>query len=213
MINCKAHALGPLDTNCYLVWNESDDTRPAFLIDPADAGDFLTDQILEEQVDLQAILLTHGHIDHLMGATELALNFNLPVLVHPADQFLVDRSVETAKHWFGLDILPPPPTAPLPVGNACLSLGTATFSVYETPGHTPGSVSIVSDSADTVLESHMAFVGDVIFADGYGRTDFSYASAVNLRQSLDYLQTKLPANTVGLAGHGNPFNWSGRWRG
>lgn len=216
MLQLKSFTLGPLDTNCYILWDESAPDRPAVVIDPADAGDFLSEEILKEQLSLQAILLTHGHIDHMMGATELALNFGLPVQVHPKDQFLVDRSVQTAKHWFGQDILPPPPTTPIEVA-VPITLGNYTIQILHTPGHTPGSVTFYLDINELYLENEpvdsytaLAFVGDVIFEHGYGRTDFSYAKPKQLWSSINELQEKLPQKTLTLSGHGEAFTWSGR---
>lgn len=219
MLYVKSFTLGPLDTNCYLLWDESTQGRPAMLIDPADAGDFLTEEILNEQVSLTSIILTHGHIDHMMGATELSLNFGLPVWVHPKDQFLVDRSVSTAKHWFDQDILPPPATKPIEIGFP-VTLGKYTIQILHTPGHTPGSVTLLLETQEksqiylnnTLLSdfTHVAIVGDIIFAQGYGRTDFSYANSKQLWSSLHMLQSTIPNTTLVLSGHGEIFTWAGR---
>ncbi len=219
MLYIKSFTLGPLDTNCYLLWDESLPERPAMLIDPADAGDFLTEEILKEQVSLTSIVLTHGHIDHLMGATEVSINFGLPVWVHPKDQFLVDRSVSTAKHWFSQDILPPPPTKPIEIGLP-FTLGKYTIQILHTPGHTPGSITLLVDAVEesqiyfnnTQLSdfSSVTFVGDIIFAQGYSRTDFSYANSKQLWNSLNSLQDILPQKTLTLSGHGEIFEWAGR---
>lgn len=203
MLKIESFVLGPLDTNSYLIWDEEHENLPAWIIDPADAGDFLSEQVLHHQLSLQAIMLTHGHIDHLMGATEVALNFNVPVFVHKKDQFLVDRSVETAKHWFGLEILPPPPTRSYET--TTLHLGSHAFSVIHTPGHTPGSVTLYCEDSDSESEAPTAFVGDVIFAEGYGRTDFSYAKSQTLWKSIENLESSLHQNTVCYSGHGDAF--------
>ena len=208
MLRIESFVLGPLDTNTYLVWDELADNRPAMVIDPADAGDFISDEILNRQLTLEKIVLTHGHIDHLMGATEVALNFNVPTFVHSKDQFLVDRSVESAKHWFQLDILPPPPTHHFQTDT--LTLGSHTFSVIHTPGHTPGSISLYCQDTDTETQTPTAFVGDVIFADGYGRTDFSYAKTSTLFNSIEILKNTLHPQTSCFSGHGEAFTAASR---
>jgi hydroxyacylglutathione hydrolase len=208
MLEILTFVLGPLDTNCYLLWDESSTKRSAWVVDPADAGDFLSDQILEHQLNLESIILTHGHVDHLMGSTELALNFNLPLMVHQQDLFLVNRSVATAKHWFGSSILPPPPTKTF--DSKVLSLGSYDFSVIHTPGHTPGSVVLHCNKCIFETRTSIALVGDLIFEKGFGRTDFSYASSNQLHKSIQKLNDLVPQATLMLPGHGSPFSWKSR---
>ncbi|HEX7017483.1 MAG TPA: MBL fold metallo-hydrolase [Patescibacteria group bacterium] len=192
-MNIETLVLGALETNCYLVYD--DKNRQAMVIDPADDGSFISEKILELQLDLQAIVLTHGHFDHVLGLLELELNFNVPVYMHEADLFLIKQAQSSAHHWLRRQVDPVPlPTATLSEGQK-LEIGTLNFEIIETPGHTPGSVSLYSP------ESNLLFSGDTLFKAAVGRTDFRYSDPQQLRASLDRL-FELPEETIVYPGHG-----------
>ncbi len=198
MLDIKTLVLGEMATNCYIVIDE--DSREAIVIDPADSGETILDVILAEQLSLKAVILTHGHFDHLLGLLSIYLSFpNVPVFLHPDDIFLYNRAAESAKHWLGHQVDPLPPTEILtPLSEKTLvNLGSSQFSFLELPGHTPGSVAI--------LGPNWAVSGDVAFAEGgIGRTDFKYASPMQLSESLQKLK-KLPDNWTIFPGHGESF--------
>lgn len=188
-----ALTLGDLQTNCYLAWDEN--TREAVIIDPADTGDFITDQILQLQLEPIGILLTHGHFDHVLGLLEVSLNFQVPIMMHEADQFLLKQAPNSAQHWLQRRVDPVPmPDAALKEGDV-IRFGQEMLRVLETPGHTPGSVCFYSDQA--------IFSGDTLFAAGVGRTDFRYSSQTELEQSLRKISAQLPDVPI-FPGHGEP---------
>ena len=175
----KTIRVGQLQTNCYLVWNE--DSPSCFIIDPGDDADFITTEILQLKLKPQAILLTHGHYDHCLACLELKLNFDIPIYLDPQDNFLYQKAARSAGHWSSSKVtLKQPSTIPYPKE---IKLGNTTLKVIHTPGHTPGSVCLYS-------APHL-FVGDTIFADGVGRTDFSYSSASDLQKSIHHLKCKM----------------------
>jgi len=198
MLDIKTLVLGEMATNCYIVIDE--DSREAIVIDPADSGETILDVILAEQLSLKAIILTHGHFDHLLGLLPIYLSLpKVPVFLHPDDVFLYKRAAESAKHWLGHQVDPLPPAEILsPLSEKTLvNLGRSQFSFIELPGHTPGGVAILGPS--------WAITGDLAFADGgVGRTDFKYSDQGQLNASLKKLQ-KLPENWTIYPGHGESF--------
>jgi hydroxyacylglutathione hydrolase len=187
--------LGPLDTNCYIAWCEV--TQQAVVIDPADSGDVISEFILRENLDLQAILLTHAHFDHVLGLLELKLNFaQASILMHKADMFLLESVQSRALHWLKYEVDPtPPPDRFITEGDEVV-FGEEALRVIETPGHTPGSVCFYDDQ-------HI-FTGDTLFADGIGAADHSYSNKRDLHKSLERLRA-LTKNRRGFAGHGTSF--------
>lgn len=183
----KTLSVGQLQVNCYLVWDR--DTYDCLIIDPGDEADFITTEIINLKLKPQAILLTHGHYDHVLACLELKLNFNIPIFLDPKDNFLYQNAAESAGHWSNSKALKQPLTKPLPEK---INLGKEFFKVIRTPGHTPGSVCFY-------CSPHL-FVGDTIFEDGVGRTDFSYSSSADLKRSINNI-FQLPDETLIYPGH------------
>jgi len=184
--------VGQMEANCYLVTNES--TKRLVIIDPGDDAELVIDQVLNlkrESYYVEAILLTHGHFDHMMAALEVQLAFNIPCFVDTKDAFLVNRFADTAKHF-----LHNIPTTLPPKLCHSFPFEQVSFQVLSTPGHSPGSVSYYDP------QSGLIFVGDVIFAQGgVGRTDFSYCSSDALFGSIQTI-LDLPDETIIYPGHG-----------
>lgn len=194
MIKCLT--LGQLDTNCYLVWSQK--TRQVIIVDPADSGEFISEFILENFLKPIAVVLTHGHFDHVLGLLALKLNFDLPVFLNPADDFLLAQAQASAKHWLGRSVDPVPPADQALVDGQELVVGEHRLSVIETPGHTPGSVCLwVKNEGES-----FALTGDTLFHQGVGRTDFSYSSSDQLKKSLQKLKSLVPSGTRCYPGHG-----------
>ncbi len=192
--------LGALQTNCYLL-SEERGTR-AVIIDPADDGDFLNDELLRRGLTLEKIVLTHGHFDHCLGLLSLQSAWEVPVLMHFADQFLLEGAAASALHWLGVTSDPvPPATVDLAQLKEIELLGEK-FQVIPTPGHTPGSVCLLHEN------EKILFSGDTIFAGGsVGRTDFAYSSSKDLHSSLQSLRELKERGFYGQVypGHGESF--------
>jgi glyoxylase-like metal-dependent hydrolase (beta-lactamase superfamily II) len=172
------------------------ETFEALIIDPGDDADYITRILSDEKLKPTKIIATHGHFDHLMAATELQLAYNIPFLIHEKDKFLVKRLNETARYFTGVKAGPPPKINKYLKKGEKIKLGDLSFKIIETPGHTPGSLSLYS------RKEKLAFVGDLIFANGgVGRTDFSYSKTIDLQASVNKI-LKLPKDTMILAGHG-----------
>jgi len=191
--------VGAFQENCYLVSDEQ--TRRAVLIDPGAEGERLVAAVHAAGVELNAIWLTHAHVDHVGGIAAVKRALDVPVLMHPAGAPLYEGAVEHAL-FFGIPIEEPPPVdAPLAEGQI-LDVGTLAFEVMEAPGHAPGHV---------VIHGHgVAFVGDCLFAGSIGRTDLPFSNGAQLASSLAKIAT-LPSDTVVYPGHG-PATTIGRER-
>lgn len=201
--------VGPLQTNCYFLIDKN--SRQALMIDPGDEGDFLSEQVLELNLQLRALYFTHGHCDHVLGALPLFLNFSqpdqpLPVFLDPLDKSLYQQARQTAQHFSSTPVDPIIPVKQLapPTLNFFQEIFPASpAKILSTPGHTPGSLTLYFP-ADKV-----AFVGDLIFADGsVGRTDTAAGDAKKLHLSLALLQKKLHPDTLICPGHAGPFTLS-----
>ncbi|HOR02288.1 MAG TPA: MBL fold metallo-hydrolase [Candidatus Woesebacteria bacterium] len=187
--------LGQLETNCYLVWEEK--TKKGIVIDPADDGVAISEEITARQIELMGIVMTHGHFDHCLAALDLKLMYQVPIFVSSEDKFLLERQNSTAKHFLKTKI----ETPNIVTIDKDLSkikevwIGKEKLEVIKTPGHTPGSVCLYSQK-DKIL-----FSGDTLFKQFRGRTDFAYGSTKKIYDSLKRLM-KLPEETMVLSGHG-----------
>lgn len=182
--------LGELQTNCYLVYDEK--TKEGIIIDPADDANFISEQTLSLNVNPKFIVATHGHYDHILAAWELQLAFNIPFFIHKDDLFLVKNLNKSASHWSSRKIVERPPEKIdfLQEGESIVFV-----KIIHTPGHTPGSVCLYNK------EEKILFTGDTLFADGIGRTDFSYSSAKDIKESVNKILS-LPEETIIYPGHG-----------
>lgn len=186
--------LGELSTNCYII--EHTKMGEVWIIDPADASDFISQKCLDLNAKVSKIIATHGHFDHILAAHELTLIFNQPLLIHPRDQFLLTRMHETAEHFLGHKVEQREPTMVDTLSMRAFDWSGEQVLFIETPGHTPGSISLYFSSIGAL------FTGDTLFASGsVGRTDFSYSNRNDIKKSLQTLLHFSP-ETVIYSGHG-----------
>lgn len=183
--------VGQLETNCYVVVDDEGGPacRQAGIIDPGDDGDFIIRKLEDLKLKPVWVAATHGHFDHTLAVSELALTYKIPFYLHPKDNFLLQRTQETAEYFLGIPadpVLVQPKSFP----QKGLSVGNMNFEIIETPGHTPGSVCLYSK------DKNLLFCGDLIFAGGgVGRTDFKYCSEEDLKNSLKRI-LKLPEGSL-----------------
>jgi len=201
-MNLQTFVLGDLQTNCYLL----DNGQEALIIDPADDGDFLNEELSRQNLTLQGVILTHGHFDHCLGLLSLATAWpKLPIMLHPADNFLLAKAEASALHWLARSIDPVPKANQVLTDGQAIKLGEETLKVIHTPGHTPGGIALLSEKQDN--DEIYLFTGDTLFANGVGRTDFAYSNHQDLLESLTKLR-QLKENGVyslALPGHGRSF--------
>lgn len=197
MLKYEKLVLGELSTNCYLVWES--ESKEAVIIDPADLGVEISQEIQRLKLIPKVILATHGHFDHLLGAMELKLIFNIPLAISAKDEFLLRRQRVTAKHFLGYDTkVPDFVSIDIDLDkNNFVNLGRDRLKVIKTPGHTPGGVCFYSG------ETKIIFCGDLMFEGGFvGSTEHAYSSIKDLKESIGKI-LKLPKNTEILPGHGD----------
>lgn len=182
---------GIISTNCYLVINE--DTKQAVVIDPAACPSYLMSHIKSEGLKIEAILLTHGHFDHMMGIDGFLSEFDVPVYVHEEDAdamedpVLNQSSTYTSGYTFG--------KARYLRDRQTLELAGYTFQVIHTPGHTKGGCCYYVASEDVL------FSGDTLFQNSVGRTDFVNSSTSDLVHSVREKLFLLPDDTMVYPGH------------
>lgn len=193
-LSIATFTLGPAQTNAYLVADPA--TGEAAVIDPSWDGQLILDEARKRGWRIAHLWYTHAHFDHIGGAAAIADALNpLPlVALHPADHTL--WRAEGGAPLYGLRIDPgPEPTIDFVHGQV-LRLGSVTFEVRYTPGHTPGHVVLYCH------QERVCFCGDLIFQGSVGRTDLPGGDWQTLETSIRSRIYTLPADTRLLPGHG-----------
>jgi hydroxyacylglutathione hydrolase len=182
---------GQFAENCYLVADGT--TGEAVMIDPGQEPEMFLAALHDHGWTLQAIWLTHAHVDHIMGVGAVHRATGAPIYLHPLDRPLYD-SLPRYGAWVGMQLdAPPSPQYELAPGKP-LRVGGIEFSVRFTPGHSPGSVSFAG--------SGRIFGGDVLFNGSVGRTDLPGGDTATLMASIQSEFLSLPDTTVVHSGHG-----------
>jgi hydroxyacylglutathione hydrolase len=180
---------GQFAENCYLLVAG----KEAVLIDPGEEWERFLAALEQRGARLAAIWLTHAHLDHILGVGEVQQATGAPIWLHPADRPLYDDLPAQAM-WLGMRVpAAPPPQHELTHGQV-LSIGDYRFAVRHTPGHSPGSVSLVG--------SEVVFSGDALFQGSIGRSDLPGGDHDTLIASIRRELLSLPDATRVLSGHG-----------
>lgn len=189
----QTYVLGGVSTNCYLIFHDS--TKEAVVVDPADNGAYVLNKCRELGVCPTAVLLTHGHFDHILAVKDICRAFPCKVYAgREEDRLLQDASLNlsgsmgTEQTVIEADVL-------VKDGDV-LSLAGFSWKVLETPGHTAGSVCYYVESEDVL------FSGDTLFADSLGRTDLPTGDLKAIVSSITEKLLTLPEDTMVYPGHG-----------
>ena len=181
MLNIKHLALGAYQTNCYLVWDETSPT--CVVIDPGYEPETVLNEVKKLGKEIAAILLTHGHFDHVGGVKDLAAETGCKVYLNEAELSMPPQMTAGSLYYTNL----------YAEGDFVEAAGLS-FKVLHTPGHTPGSVCLCCENA--------LFSGDTLFWGSCGRTDLPGGSWSTIRTSLKRL-ADLPGDYDVYPGHGD----------
>ena len=199
MLHSRIFPFNPLGTNCVVLWK--DGHKACTVVDPGMSASEDVDQLQAffkaNGLTPDAILLTHGHFDHVWGVEKLLALYKVPVYLHPADVDIMDKTTGPGamqafsflKHNF--------PTVPVADGDVISTAGTD-WKVIATPGHTPGGVCYYS------AENSLLLSGDTLFAGSIGRTDLYGGDYDELMKSIKERLLNLPGETDVIPGHGQP---------
>ena len=185
--------VGQLRCNCSVFGDEQ--SHEAIVIDPGDEISKITDVLDKHQLKVKAIIVTHGHIDHVAGAAKLRAISGAPVYMNEKDDALL-AALDVQAGWLGMET-PERPQIDTPANDGVsLKLGSADFNVITTPGHTQGSLAV------WIPQEQKLVAGDTLFRESVGRTDLPGGDSRKLLSSIKTRLLPLPDETVVIPGHG-----------
>lgn len=187
----KSMEVGPIGTNCYVVINEKN--NQGVVIDPGGSAKDIIALLQRENISVQAIFITHGHMDHIGGLAEVKEFTKAPVYVSKEDAPMLTNPHSNLAAFMGTEINCPPADKNYGQGDEVEVAGLK-FKVLATPGHTPGGVCLYCED--------YVFCGDTVFCESVGRTDFPGGSYPQIVESIKTKILVLPLETHLLPGHG-----------
>ncbi len=188
----KTLVVGALETNCYIFADEI--TKEALIIDPGSNEIYILEELSKNNFKPKAILLTHGHFDHIGAVEQLKNELHIPVYIHEKEQIIMENSNYNLSSVFSQNKLELKADRLL---NETLTFGDIVLKIIFTPGHTPGGVCYYYE------KEHILFSGDTLFLNSMGRTDFPYGNYQELVNSIKNKLFLLPNETKVFSGHGD----------
>jgi glyoxylase-like metal-dependent hydrolase (beta-lactamase superfamily II) len=187
--------LGAYETNCYVL-RKDPDAKDCLVIDAGLNAAKLVEFLVHHRLNPTAVILTHGHIDHIAGIASLRKKFaDLKVYIHKLDAEMLTGGEGSLAEMVGE--FPGTETADFIVGDGdIIEQAGLKLKVLHTPGHTPGGICLYSEGQKVI------FVGDTLFAGSVGRTDFPCGSMTKLTKSISEKLLILPDETIVYPGHG-----------
>jgi hydroxyacylglutathione hydrolase len=196
MLKLKSFTFNPFQQNTYLIWDENGE---AAIIDPGNHSQTehtIIHQFVEShQLQLKRCLLTHAHIDHILGCDFIYRTYNLLPEAHEQELFFINRMSQSAT-MYGIPFEQSPTPISFLVEGQVLSIGGVQLTCLFTPGHSPGSISFYCEASNVVIS------GDALFMQSIGRTDLPMGNHDTLIESIRSQLFTLPSNTKVYSGHG-----------
>jgi hydroxyacylglutathione hydrolase len=188
----KVHTLvvGRLETNCYIL--QSDST--AAVIDPGDEPERILRFIKDIAVKPSQIIATHTHFDHVLGVEAIRTALKIPFLIHRDDVPMLESMQSLVRDFMGFSVSPPPKVDQFLKDGESITVGQDKVKVIHTPGHSPGSISLVGQG--------FVLTGDALFNQSIGRTDLPGGDLDTLIRSITGRLFTLDDNTIVYPGHG-----------
>ena len=200
MLNVSFFTFNAFDENTYIITNEK---KQCWIVDPGmyhdDEKDALFSFITQKQLQPQAIINTHTHLDHIFGVQSVIDKYGIPFGVHKQESEVLKMAAGSAT-MFGFDFKNIPKPTFFITENEPLLLGDDALQVFHTPGHSPGSISFYYPKGNWVIS------GDVLFSGSIGRTDLPGGNSETLLNSIRTHLFTLPGETKVLSGHGPATN-------
>ena len=202
MDNSRASMLSvlslPFQENSYIAFLEG--SKQAIVVDPGLEPDKIFAVVDEHELEIVAVLCTHGHSDHIAGNAAMKDRWPAaPLVIGAGDAYKLTDPQANLSAGYGVDLISPEADRTVVEGEV-LDYANLELEVLETPGHSAGHVVFVARKLNPI----QVLGGDVLFAGGIGRTDFPDGSFADLKQSIQEKLFILPEDTIVLPGHGPP---------
>ena len=194
MLKINRMVVGQLYVNCYILWDSG--SKEGIIVDPGDEGGMLLNEIDKNNIILKRVIITHGHFDHLKDAAYVSSKAKVPVLANKEDLPLIEAAPSQAA-LFGFPQIKVPRIDSYIKEGDIVQVGSYGFMVLDTPGHSPGSITLYNK------QERIAVVGDLLFLESIGRTDFFGGDYKTLLLSIKDRILTMADDTLVLSGHGN----------
>lgn len=195
MIQVKQIVTGPIEENCYLIYND----QHILIVDPGNDAENIKKEIENLSLDVTAILITHAHYDHIGALEEIREFYHVPVYISPIEQSWLTNPELNLSGLMRHDDIPDVRCQPAEFefeNYQSYTLGDMTFKVVPTPGHSPGSLSFIFD--------HFVITGDALFSGSIGRTDLPFGNSDDLLNAVKNELFTLPDEFKAYPGHREP---------
>ena len=190
-MNYELVIVGALETNCYLI--HCAETMECAIVDPGAEAEKIFRSIIKKKFKPVILINTHGHVDHVGANKDIKDKYDIPLCIHPEDKHLLEVVNQSELCYFLGAKESPPPDQLLEEGQN-IKIGQTNLKVIHTPGHTPGSISLLGDG--------FLFSGDTLFFGGVGRTDLPGGSWTQLEDTIKAKILSLDGDIIVLPGHG-----------